>query len=341
MTRRHRLLLGSILAAGVAVALAIVMGQRPELVVYCAHDSVYADAIIRDFAETSGIRVAVKYDTEATKSLGLTELLVHEKARPRCDVFWNNELLGTLDLKAKGVLAPYRGTGYQRIPDGHKDPDGMWTGFAARMRVYIVNTNLCEASVVAVATRLSAQDLSRVAMARPLYGTTLTHYCALWQQLGETELKIWHRSLRARGMQELAGNSTVKNRVAAGGCDLGFTDTDDFFLARDAGAPVALLPVRLPDGKTIVIPNTVGMIANCANPEHAQRFIDHLLSARTELALANSASRQIPLGVVDHALLNSEVRALADAAAEAGSLAGLSDIRTACVGGLKQQGTGR
>src|SRR5258708_4056732 len=98
--------------------------RKTPLVVYCAHDSIYADTILRDFTRQSGVAVETRYDTEATKSLGLVELLVREKDAPRCDAFWNNELLGTLDLKDKGVLVPYRGPGWERIPEKYKDPDG-------------------------------------------------------------------------------------------------------------------------------------------------------------------------------------------------------------------------
>jgi iron(III) transport system substrate-binding protein len=321
-----------------AFVITLVHLRAPDLVVYCAHDSLYADAVIRDFEAQSGLRVAVKYDSEATKSLGLTELLVYEQERPQCDVFWNNELLGTLDLQAGGLLAPYKGEGHTRMPATHKDPDGMWTGFGARMRVYIVNTNRCAATYAAVDARLASDDLSRVAMARPLYGTTLTHYCVLWQQMGRAGLQAWHAAVRQRGLRELAGNSTVKNQVAAGVCDLGFTDTDDFFLAQDAGSPVALLPVVTPDEKTIVIPNTVSIIAGGRQPDNARRFVDYLLSAETEIALANSPSRQIPLGPVDPSRLPPEVVALLPAAARGGTLNGLNEIRTACIAWLKGEG---
>src|ERR1041385_6127911 len=85
--------------------------SRTSLVVYCAHDSIYADQILRDFERQTGIPVAVRYDTEATKSLGLVELHLREKAHPPCDVFWKNELLGTLQLADEGLLLPYRGSG--------------------------------------------------------------------------------------------------------------------------------------------------------------------------------------------------------------------------------------
>jgi iron(III) transport system substrate-binding protein len=154
--------------------------HRQSLVVYCAHDSIYADAILRDFERQTGIAVAVRYDTEATKSLGLVELLLQEKARPRCDVFWNNELLGTLELADEGMLLPYQGAGYQRIPSAFKDKDGRWAGFAARLRVWIVNTNRLTPTEAAI-QRASSGDLDRMVTAKPLYGTTRTQYTVLWK----------------------------------------------------------------------------------------------------------------------------------------------------------------
>ena len=83
---------------------------------------------------------------ESTKTVGLVNALIREQRRPRCDVFWNNELLGTLSLARHGILEPYQGPGYQRIPAGFKAPYGYWTGFGARFRVYIVNTGAMAAS---------------------------------------------------------------------------------------------------------------------------------------------------------------------------------------------------
>src|SRR5258708_32155844 len=90
--------------------------RRDVLVVYCAHDAIYAEKILRDFEKRSRIPVAIRFDTEATKSLGLNELLIRERDPPRCEVFWNNELLGMIDLQERGLLQPYQGSGYARIP---------------------------------------------------------------------------------------------------------------------------------------------------------------------------------------------------------------------------------
>ena len=320
------------------------------LVVYCAHDSIYSEKILRDFEKRTGIPVAIRFDTEATKSLGLVELLVQEKDAPRCDVFWNNELLGTMDLAERGILEPYQGSGWQRIPVKFRDADGRWTGFAARMRVYIFNPNKMSSEQI---SRTLARDqighLNRVpkvaagippgvvAMAKPLYGTTLTHYCVLWDTLGSDGLKAWHRESRTLGLVELPGNAAVKDAVARGVCDVGFTDTDDFFEARDDGRAVAMAPVRIGLGQTILIPNTVAIIRGTKRRVHARMLVDFLLSEETELALALSKSRQIPLGPVQTEELSPEVRDLVEWGHNGVDLTKLGPARAECLAWLKSE----
>ncbi len=308
--------------------------ERGKLVVYCAHDSVFSEAVLRDFEKQTGIAVTVKFDTEATKSLGLVEQIIREEKNPRCDVFWNNELLGTLDLAERGLLDPHKGAGWTRMPERFRDADGRWAGFAARLRVTIHR-----AGTTWTNDALN-DDLTRFALAKPLYGTTLTHYTALWSLWGGDRTKAWHHGTREHGLVEVNGNAAVKDIVAGGRCDAGWTDTDDYFAAKDAGAAVTATPVRLENGATICIPNTVAIIRGTKRPADARRLADFLLSARTELALAKSRSRQIPLGPLDEAgaaQIPDEVRALMPAAAGGLPLSGLLKARNECLEWLKDE----
>jgi iron(III) transport system substrate-binding protein len=339
--RKNRSRAGLIAAAlGAAAFFALFQASRtPDdaLVVYCAHDSVYSDEILRKFEQQTGIRVVSHFDTEATKSLGLVNRLLAEKAHPQCDVFWNNEILGTMRLAREGVLEPYRGPGHDRIPEQYKNPDGLWTGFAARFRVWIVNTDRMPADEAAVAAKLESDDLSSMAIARPLYGTTRVHYSLLWQEWGEETLKKWHTATRERGLLEVNGNSTVKNLVAEGKIDCGWTDTDDFFLAVDDKKPVEAIPIRTKAGRTICIPNTVAIVNGTSRREAAERLVDFLLSAETELALARSSSRQVPLGPVDPKELPEEVRRISKWAADGYDLNRLAETHDSCLAWLLRE----
>src|SRR5580704_16872619 len=167
MTRGKR---ATLTGAGIILVLAAIAaaiwpawftGKQNALVVYCAHDSVYADSILKDFEAKTGIPIVIQYDSEATKSLGLVSQLKFEKDDPHCDVFWNNELLGTVDLANEGILEPYKGGGYERIPGQYKDEQGRWTGFAARMRVWIVNKNAIPRGGTPVALVCQAKPIAR------------------------------------------------------------------------------------------------------------------------------------------------------------------------------------
>ena len=312
-----------------------ISGER-SLIVYSAHDSVYSEKILKEFEKESGIKVIPKFDTEATKSLGLIELIKREKDNPRCDVFWNNEVLGTMELKQAGLLLSYKGTGYDRIPKNFKDAEGCWTGFSARLRVYIVNTDKLPATSESIQKAL-IDNLSRMAIAKPLYGTTLTHYCCLWREKGEDVLKQQDAQWRKKGVRILNGNAAVKDVVAIGGCDFGWTDTDDFFVAYDSGKKVEMMPVRMQNGNTIGIPNSVAIIKGTANRDNAQKLVDFLLSERCELMLANSKSRQIPLGSVDESKLSPEVKQLRKWIGNATPLTeDLLKIRSDCIDWLKR-----
>lgn len=326
---------------GISVAAALSLAgwhwwRGETLVVYCAHDAIFAEGVLQDFEKKTGIKVAARFDTEATKSLGLVELLEREKDAPRCDVFWNNELLGTLDLAEQGVLLPHQGEGWRRIPPAFRDEKGRWTGFAARLRVIVARDGNAD-RIPAELPPVVPESTSRWAMAKPLYGTTLTHYTVLWQQWGGEKLKGWHRDWRARGGQELNGNAAVKDAVAAGLCDFGYTDTDDVFVAKDAGQKVTMRPMRLEGGQTISIPNTVSIIRGTKRVTAARRLADFLLSAETELALARSSARQVPLGPLDAASLPEEVRELQRWAADGVPLTDLSQARAECLAWLKSE----
>ena len=202
-------------AAAVAIWPERFTGAGRSVTVYCAHDAVFAKEILDEFQRQTGIDVNVRYDTEATKSLSFVNQLKLEKDDPHCDVFWNNELLGTMDFAHDGLLEPYKGSGYQRIPAAYKDADGRWTGFAARMRVWIVNTKQAEPTQASVRERFE-KNPARAVIARPLYGTTLTQYSLLWQLWGPERLKRWDADMpppgTARSRRQCPGQGCGRGR---------------------------------------------------------------------------------------------------------------------------------
>ncbi len=269
------------------------------VVVYSALDEEFARPVLDDYARRAGVDVLSKFDVESTKTIGLTNRIVAEAARPRCDVFWNNEILNTLRLGQKGLLAPTHPRHAADLPSTFKARDGTWYGFAARARILLVNTAL-----VAEADRprgikdlLDPRWKGQIGIAKPLFGTTATHAACLFAAWGDERASAFFRGLKANGAQVLSGNKQVATAVGSGEIAFGLTDTDDAMGEALAGRPVAIVyPDRMPNQLgTLFIPNVLAVVKHAPHPEAAEALVDHLLSPGVEAALAEGPSVQIPL----------------------------------------------
>lgn len=285
-------------------------GPRPgRVVLYCAQDRPFAEAVLGPFHTTTALDVRSKYDTEANKSVGLFRELQLEAKRPRCDVHWNNEIITTLMLARDGVLEPYESPAAAAYPAFAKSPDHLWNAFAARARVLLIHTP----SVAEVDRPQSLLELTdpkwkgKLVMAKPNFGTTATQAACLFDVLGADAAKAFYRGLKANGVRIVAGNKQVAEAVGRGDVAVGLTDTDDAIGEVKAGRPVAVVfpdagPAneQYPRMGTLFIPNTVAVIKGCPNPANARRLVDYLLSAEVEATLASAGGYQIPLNPTVH-----------------------------------------
>ena len=270
-----------------------------EVVIYTAHDRQFSEPILQQFTEQTGIEVKAVYDTEAVKTVGLVNRLIAEKQRPQCDVFWNNEIVRTIQLKREGVTQPYVSPAASDVPDELKDPDDHWTGFGTRARVIAVNTELLpnrEDWPDSVMDLVDPEWEGNAAFAKPLFGTTSSHAAIMWAQWGEERaMEFWNQAMDNAVMH--AGNAQARDAAAAGEVAWCLTDTDDANGAIEDGYPVEIIyPDAAEDQMGVVlIPNTVSLIANGPNQENGQKLIDFLLSHEVEAQLAQSRAAQIPV----------------------------------------------
>ena len=295
-------LLGRALA-GLAVLGALGCAPEPDVVIYCALDQVHSEPLLARFEAETGLRVRAEFDVEQHKTVGLVRRLREERGNPRCDVFWNNEVANTIALAEEGMLASYASPSAADIPAAFKDPEQRWTGFAARARVFIVNTELVpDASEIdSMWDLVDPRWQGKVGMAKPLTGTTLTHFAALYETIGPAETERYVREIKAAGVNLARGNAHTMKLVASGELAFAWTDSDDFNVALENGAPViAVYPDQEPRGAepalgTLVIPNSVAILADAPHPEAARRLVDWILSPEIERELAFSRSAQIPV----------------------------------------------
>jgi len=283
---------------------------QPTVTLYTSSDAFIAQPIIKAFEQKSGIKVNMVGDTEATKTTGLTERLIAEMGKPMCDVWWSNEMLGTVQLAALNVLDPFTPAAAKTDfagtwPAAYADPQGRWHGHALRWRVIAYNTNRIKA---ADAPR-TLQELilprykGAVGMARPQFGTTRSQITMMVALHGEKAVSDWITLMLANGVRLYDGNSAVVQALGHGEIEVGLTDTDDALQGKANKWPVdfvaeAVLPVSpsaLPSVGPLAIPNTVALVKGRPHPREAQQLADYLLSAAAEEALARSEAHTVPI----------------------------------------------
>ena len=183
----------------------------PEVVVYTALDTEFSEPILHDFSQKTGITASPKFDTESTKTVGLATEIIAESGRPRCDVFWNNEILNTLRLEQKGLLVAYHPPVADNYPAMYRSPKGFWHGFAARARVLVVNTKLVpkDQRPTSILDLTAAKWRGRCGMGKPLVGTTATHAACLFATWGPERAEQFFQRMKDNQVQILSGNKDV------------------------------------------------------------------------------------------------------------------------------------
>jgi iron(III) transport system substrate-binding protein len=268
--------------------------------VYCSADKEFAEPIFRAYEVKTGVRVLPLYDTEETKTAGLTARLAAEKARPRADVFWSSDTSRAVALVDQGLTATYVPTTAATIPGRYKSTNGTWTGFGARIRILLYNTDRVSSSDIprSILDLTQPRWKGRVAVSNPHFGTMSFHAAALFVKWGNDKAGNFLRRLKDNGAVLAAGNSDVKDRVADGRVDVGIMDEDDAVVAVREKKPVGivLLDQDGPDPLgTPLMPNVALLVQGAPHLEQGQRFIDFLVSSEAETILAASDAAQFPL----------------------------------------------
>jgi iron(III) transport system substrate-binding protein len=268
-----------------------------KVVLYCSVDQAIAEPIIAEFESQTGINVLPRFDTEASKTVGLVQRIRAEAASPIADVFWSNEIFHTIRLARESLLASYGSNATKDWPALYADPNGRWYGFALRARVIAYNTTRITAGDAPKCLEdvLDSKWKGRIVMAAPEFGTTggdVASWFAHYDSARATEIL---EGLKANDIRLVAGNSTAVRMVATGQADVCFTDTDDVYAAQRNGWPVAMNYLDQGGDGALAIPNTAALIKDGGNPEEAEELMEFLLREQLEKMLLVSDSHNCPI----------------------------------------------
>ncbi len=268
----------------------------PVVTVYVSHDQVFSEPILKDFEKETGIQVRAVYDTEETKRAGAMNRLIAEKNNPQADVYWANEPIRAEILRQRDIAAPYVSSNAADIPETFRDPNGYWTGFAARARVFIVHQGT-DPRPTSVFSYSDPRWRNQTVIANPLFGTTTDQIAALFVELGDERGKAFMKELHGNAVKISPSNGDSADLVARGQFAFSLVDSDDVVNRMKQQQPVELV---YPDQGTnefgcFIVPNAVVLIAGSPHLESGKKLIDYLLSKETERKLAFSDAAQIPL----------------------------------------------
>jgi iron(III) transport system substrate-binding protein len=264
-----------------------------QVVIYTSADQEYAEVLLREAEAATATKVAAVFDAEASKTVGLERRLVAEKGAPKADIFWNSEFLRTYRLDKQGLLAATSVDKSLGLPSSVLAANSV--GMGIRGRVIAVHTP----SVKDADRPKRLEDLTdprfkgKVAVARPLFGTTSTHFAALHAQWGAARFAAFLQALKKNDVILLPGNGAVRDAVAAGRVPVGLTDTDDAISAIRRGQPLAMVfPDQDGDGAFGVY-MTVALVKGGPNAAAAQKLVEYLVSEKGEQRLVELGAVQL------------------------------------------------
>ncbi len=272
-------------------------GQKDtnEVVVYVSEDQVFSGPILRDFEEDTGVRVMAVYDTEETKGTGVMNRLIAEKNNPQADVYWANEPIRAIVLKQKGISEKYFSSNAEGISTTFKGPKGYWTGFSARARVLIISPE--EETPSSIFAYTDERWRNKGVVANPLFGTTTSWISALFTIWGEDKARDFMEKMKQNGTKISTSNGESTMLVANKEFVFSLVDSDDATNAIRDGSPVRQVYPDQAEGELgcLVLPNAAVLIKGGPNSENGKKFIDYVLSPKTERKLAFADCAQIPL----------------------------------------------
>jgi iron(III) transport system substrate-binding protein len=281
---------------------------EPVAVLYTSVDETFAREVVARYEAKTNRKLALVTDTEAGKTTGLIKRLRLEKNAPRGDVFWSSEQVQTVLLAREGLLAPYAPPTAADIPAEFKDAQNRWTAIALRARVMAIDTARAptDRRPAKWEDLASAEFAKDTTIANPLFGTTRTHAAAMLALWGPQRFRTFLEQLVAQHAFVADSNGATMRRVLNGDSLWACTDSDDVLVAQGHLKTVEMIYPDMGDGGTLLIPNTVALIANAPHEAGAKQLIDFLVSAEVEEMLARSESGNYPVRAELRARLGKE-----------------------------------
>ena len=268
-----------IVLSAVAATLAVVgtaCSSGDELVVYSGRGENLVGPLLEQFAEDTGIPIAVRYGDSADLAL----LLAEEGQDTDADVVYMQTPGAVAYLGERDLLATLEDATLEQVPEPFRSDNARWVGVTGRQRVLVYNQDTVEESALPA----SVFDLTgeayrgRVAVA-PSNGSFQDFVSAMRIVHGDERTRQWLDDLVANDVRTYPNNNAIVEAVGRGEVDMGLVNHyyNHRFLAEDPSLPSR--NHRFPGGDigSLVITSSAGIVEGTDQPEWAQQFVEYLL----------------------------------------------------------------
>ncbi|HEX9941612.1 MAG TPA: extracellular solute-binding protein [Thermoanaerobaculia bacterium] len=285
-----------ILALSALAVAALAVAQEKVVIQYdCIPNYANWGGVTALYKQVSGVTVPPDPKGSSVAMAALEK----ERGDPQADTVYYSGAIG-FEAARKGLHQPYKPKGWDKIPAGLKDPNGLWWTVHTGTIAFIVNTRALDGAPVP----RSWQDLlepaykGRVAYDDPTWGgTSYTLVYGLNELMGGDE-----RNFRPglAYLKKLDANvssyprESIYNAVLRGEVPVWINaDGNGYKMKHVDGGPVEVV---LPAEGTFTMPLVMALVKGAPHPEEAKRYLDWLLTPPAQAEFARAYFRPVVPG---------------------------------------------
>lgn len=273
-----------------------VLEETGELTLYYSNSTDWADPLIEEFENQTGIEVSLVQDGTSS----LFARIKAEAANPQGDVVWG----GVIDTYRanQDLLQPYTPNTVADLKEQAVDPNGYYTGFDMGPMVMIYNTDLVDEADAPTewADLLDEKYFGQIATADPTSSSSaFACMMSIIQAYGTDDGKGYEfieKLVANLDGKIIDSSSGVIKGVANGEYMVGLTYEEGALRYIESGAAVQIV---YPAEGTSSSPSGCAIVKDCKNPLSAQKFIDYLSSEEVQAQLGALNRRSVRVDVAD------------------------------------------
>jgi iron(III) transport system substrate-binding protein len=269
-----------VLALG-AMAFPACSSGGEELVIYSGRTENLIKPLLEQFAEETGIDIAVRYDDSANLAL----LLAEEGGDSRADVFLSQSPGATGFLDQEGLLAELPADVLSAVPDQDESADGRWVGLSGRVRTLVYNTDAFDEDELpdSVLDLVDPKFKGKIGVA-PSNGSFQDFVTVLRERYGDAKALAFLKGLHANDARPYPNNLSIVEAVGRGEVQLGLVNHYYLFRVKADDADVAAANhfFEAGDVGSTLLVTTASILKSSNHEDEARRLVEFLLQAEAQ-----------------------------------------------------------